>query len=105
MDGQPPWLNRLLELFEITLATSEAAGNAIEHAYGAREATLTVSCERDGRDVRVTVRDHGRWRDPRPHGRGRGLGIMERLVDRVEIDRGEDGTTVRLTKHLSNDGQ
>ncbi len=93
------------ELFEITLATSEAAGNAIEHAYGAREATLTVSCERDGRDVRVTVRDHGRWRDPRPHGRGRGLGIMERLVDRVEIDRGEDGTTVRLTKHLSNDGQ
>lgn len=89
------------DLFAVTLATSEAAGNAIEHAYGAREATFTVACERDEQSVRVAVRDEGSWRESRPYGRGRGLGIMRALVDSVEIERGERGTTVTLSKRLA----
>jgi serine phosphatase RsbU (regulator of sigma subunit)/anti-sigma regulatory factor (Ser/Thr protein kinase) len=88
------------DLFGMTLAASEAAGNAIEHAYGAHAATFTVICERDDTEVRVIVRDEGSWRESRPLGRGRGLGIMQALVDSAEVERGERGTTVTLRKRL-----
>lgn len=88
------------EKFDLTIAASEAAANAIEHAYGAQEATFTVSCELDGPDVRVTVRDEGRWRESKPYGRGRGLAIMRALMDSVEIASTTDGTTVTVTRRL-----
>ncbi len=88
------------ELFDIALATSEAAANAIEHAYGARRATFEVRCERLADEVRVTVHDAGRWRAPRSNGRGRGLEIMRGLMDHVEVDRDQHGTTVTLAKSL-----
>ena len=89
------------ELFDITLSTSEAAANAIEHAYGAREATFTVCCEHDGQQVTITVRDIGRWRTTRPPGGGRGLEIMRSLLDSVKIDGDDEGTVVTMTKRLS----
>ena len=89
------------ELFDITLSASEAATNAIEHAYGAREASFIVRCEHDGQKVIVTVRDIGRWRTDRPQGGGRGLEIMRALLDSVEIDSDEGGTVVTMTKRLS----
>lgn len=89
------------ELFDITLSASEAATNAIEHAYGAREASFTVRCERDDQDVTVTVRDLGRWRTGRRQGGGRGLEIMRALVDSVTIDSDDAGTVVTMTKRLS----
>jgi serine phosphatase RsbU (regulator of sigma subunit)/anti-sigma regulatory factor (Ser/Thr protein kinase) len=93
------------DLFGITLAASEAASNAIEHAYGAREASFGVCCESDDAEVRVIVSDSGQWRESRPFGRGRGLGIMRALVDSAEVERGEQGTTVTLRKRRSkNDG-
>jgi serine phosphatase RsbU (regulator of sigma subunit)/anti-sigma regulatory factor (Ser/Thr protein kinase) len=89
------------ELFDITLSVSEAAGNAIEHAYGASEATFTVRCEQEGRRVTITVRDLGRWRTTRPPGGGRGLEIMRAVLDSVEIASDEKGTLVTMTKELS----
>jgi serine phosphatase RsbU (regulator of sigma subunit)/anti-sigma regulatory factor (Ser/Thr protein kinase) len=88
--------------FNITLATSEAAANAIEHADGARQATFTVACEREPAGVRISVRDDGRWRDSSPYGRGRGLAIMRALMDAVEIRRGDEGTTLVLTKRITD---
>lgn len=91
------------ELFDITLSTSEAAANAIEHAYGAlSEATFTVHCEREGPQITVTVRDAGRWRTTPPPGGGRGLEIMRYLLDSVKIDSNDHGTVVTMTKRLSN---
>ncbi|HEY7891293.1 MAG TPA: SpoIIE family protein phosphatase [Solirubrobacteraceae bacterium] len=90
------------ELFDITLSASEAATNAIEHAYGAREATFTVRCEHDGRQATITVRDVGRWRTTRPQSGGRGLEIMRSLVDDVKIDSDQHGTVVTITKRLSH---
>ena len=89
------------ELFDITLSASEAATNAIEHAYGAREATFTVCCERDGQQVTVTVQDSGRWRTTRPIRGGRGLQIMRSLLDHVEVNSSQEGTSVTMTKTLS----
>jgi anti-sigma regulatory factor (Ser/Thr protein kinase)/putative methionine-R-sulfoxide reductase with GAF domain len=89
------------ELFDITLSASEAATNAVEHAYGAREATFTVSCERDGPQVTITIHDSGRWRTTRPIRGGRGLQIMRSLLDHVEVNSSQEGTSVTMTKTLS----
>jgi serine phosphatase RsbU (regulator of sigma subunit)/anti-sigma regulatory factor (Ser/Thr protein kinase) len=89
------------ELFDISLSTSEAAANAIEHAYGAREANFTVRCEHDGQLVTIIVRDVGRWRTTRPPGGGRGLEIMRSLLDDVKVDSDQEGTVVTMTKRLS----
>ncbi len=88
------------ELFDVTLSASEAASNAIEHAYGAREATFTIRCEHRDQQVTITVRDGGQWRTTRPHGRGRGLQIMRSLLDSVKVDS-DAGTVVTMTKRLS----
>ncbi len=86
------------QAFSITLAASEAAANAIEHAYGAQESTFRVSGVHEGGEVRVVISDEGRWRASRPHGRGRGLAIMRALVDDARIERRSDGTSVTLVK-------
>jgi anti-sigma regulatory factor (Ser/Thr protein kinase) len=88
------------EISAITLACQEACANAVEHAYGLDEATFDVAARHDEGDVEVTVRDTGHWRPPRGHNRGRGLGLMRHLVDQVDVEHDEDGTTVRLTRHL-----
>jgi serine phosphatase RsbU (regulator of sigma subunit)/anti-sigma regulatory factor (Ser/Thr protein kinase) len=91
------------ELFDVTLSVSEAAANAIEHAYGAREASFDVRCERNERRVTVTVHDAGRWRTARSTGGGRGLEIMRALTDRVSVKSDEVGTIVTMTKTLSHE--
>jgi anti-sigma regulatory factor (Ser/Thr protein kinase)/putative methionine-R-sulfoxide reductase with GAF domain len=85
------------------LATNEACSNAIEHAYGPGEATFEVEAERSDQTVEVTVRDRGRWREPRGEHRGRGLRMMRAAMDEVEVVPGESGTTVRMTRHLGRD--
>jgi serine phosphatase RsbU (regulator of sigma subunit)/anti-sigma regulatory factor (Ser/Thr protein kinase) len=89
------------EQFDVTLSVSEAATNAIEHAYGVREATFTIRCECDGEQVKVLVRDSGRWRTSSGLRGGRGLEIMRSLLDSVVVDSDQDGTVVRMTKRLS----
>ena len=91
------------ERFDVTTATSEAAANALEHAYGIRDATFDVRCEADAAGVTITVRDSGRWRDLRPGqaDRGRGLEIMRALVDAADVKQGEEGTTVTLRRNFS----
>jgi serine phosphatase RsbU (regulator of sigma subunit)/anti-sigma regulatory factor (Ser/Thr protein kinase) len=89
--------------FDVIVAVSEAAGNAIEHAYGLRDAVFTVECECSEPEVRVTVRDTGRWRESTRSGRGggRGLMIMRGLMDSTEVQHGEEGTAVTLVKRFS----
>jgi serine phosphatase RsbU (regulator of sigma subunit)/anti-sigma regulatory factor (Ser/Thr protein kinase) len=90
------------ELFDIVLSASEAATNAIEHAYGANEATFTIRCERDGGLITITVCDMGRWRTTSPLGGGRGLEIMHSLLDSVQVNSNKEGTVVTMTKTLSH---
>jgi anti-sigma regulatory factor (Ser/Thr protein kinase) len=92
----------------VLIAVSEAVENAVEHAYpeGHAEGTveLTLWCEEDAVNVRVT--DNGTWAEgsePAAYGshaaRGRGIVLMQRSVDSVAIRHTQAGTTVALRQH------
>src|SRR4051794_17197230 len=99
------WLDSLgaslVESNDIQVAAHEACSNAMEHAYRFREATIDVDGEFDGSEVGITVADHGAWREKRDSDRGRGLDLIRALMDSVEVEPGETGTTVRIRKRLA----
>jgi PAS domain S-box-containing protein len=92
-----------LEQYEITLTICEAAGNAIEHAYGPGDATYEVDVAFDGGELTATVRDSGSWREKRDEHRGRGLSIIEDLMDEVAVERDDAGTLVRMRRRVGQD--
>jgi GAF domain-containing protein/anti-sigma regulatory factor (Ser/Thr protein kinase) len=88
------------EVYFITVACQEACANAVEHAYRPGRAAFEVeAADHDGR-VRVVVRDNGRWRPPRGSDRGRGLQLMEGMMERVAVRHTDDGTLVVLERTL-----
>jgi anti-sigma regulatory factor (Ser/Thr protein kinase) len=89
------------ETFEITLTISEAAGNAIEHAYGPGDALFYVEASLANGVVVASVRDTGTWRAQREDERGRGIKIMRGLMDDVEVERSPSGTVVTLRRRLA----
>jgi anti-sigma regulatory factor (Ser/Thr protein kinase) len=90
------------ETFEILVACQEACANAIEHAYSPGRAHFEIDASlRDAR-LRLTVRDQGRWREPRGAHRGRGIMLMRSLMERVDVDHGEHGTVVVLERSLAS---
>src|SRR3954451_15425132 len=90
-------------LYDITLATGEACTNAIEHAYAPGEASFDLEATRGDADITVTVRDYGAWREPRGQNRGRGLKLMQTLMDDVIVRREKTGTTVELRRVVGTD--
>jgi anti-anti-sigma factor len=87
------------------LAVLEAAANVVEHAYSEPGGRLVVEGTADGNGrVYLTVSDTGTWlpAGADPGTRGRGLLMMRGSMDSVEIETGEDGTTVLLDRQLSN---
>ena len=89
------------EQYELTLTICEAAGNAIEHAYGPGDATFDVEVTFAGGELVATVRDTGSWRDKRGEHRGRGLSIIEQLMDHVEVAAEESGTVVTMRRRIA----
>jgi anti-sigma regulatory factor (Ser/Thr protein kinase) len=90
------------ESYDVLVAATEAAANAVEHAYGPGDATFRVEALAHGDGaVTVVVRDDGSWRPPRGHNRGRGTLLMQALMDEFEVTTGEAGTEVRMSKRLA----
>jgi anti-sigma regulatory factor (Ser/Thr protein kinase)/putative methionine-R-sulfoxide reductase with GAF domain len=86
---------------DLSLATAEAAANAIEHAYGLAPGVVELRAwTSHGGHVTVAITDFGHWRPPRGKHRGRGLLLMEGLADAVEVIRGDEGTTVELSRRI-----
>ncbi len=85
---------------DVLLAAGEAAGNAIEHAYRDRAGTVRLCAFVNGPSLFIEVRDVGSWRGHGDPERGRGLGIMRALADRVSIESTRGGTAVRLEMRL-----
>jgi integral membrane sensor domain MASE1/anti-sigma regulatory factor (Ser/Thr protein kinase) len=88
------------ESFAVVTACTEACANAIQHPYGARKRVLEVTLARAGDDVEVTVADSGRWKPYSSAEGGRGLQMMQGLMDTVTVDRSMRGTRVRMRLKL-----
>jgi serine phosphatase RsbU (regulator of sigma subunit)/anti-sigma regulatory factor (Ser/Thr protein kinase) len=95
---------------DLVLAVSETVANAAEHGAGRRpaEQVRVRACVEGAAGavqcVLVTVHDRGTWQAPAASlERGRGLAIMRRLVDEVEVQQ-KAGTTVLLRRRLGEGG-
>jgi signal transduction histidine kinase/DNA-binding response OmpR family regulator len=86
--------------FDLTVAVSEAAANAIEHPVEPAEAMITVEASIEDTVVTVTVSDTGRWKPSDSAGfRGRGLALIGALTE-LSVARSEQGTSVTLRRRL-----
>ncbi len=88
------------ETYEALVACGEACANAIAHAYPPGEASYVVEGRSHDGEVELRVRDFGSWRAPRSGSQGRGLSLIDELMDEVEIERGSTGTTVRMRRKI-----
>jgi serine phosphatase RsbU (regulator of sigma subunit)/anti-sigma regulatory factor (Ser/Thr protein kinase) len=85
---------------DVLVSSGEACANAIEHAYGARSADFELVASLAGDELVLTVRDSGRWRPRRTTDGGRGLMLMNALMDDVDVVTDTGGTTVVLRQRL-----
>jgi DNA-binding response OmpR family regulator/anti-sigma regulatory factor (Ser/Thr protein kinase) len=88
------------DIFDLMVAVSEAAANAIEHPVEPAEPAITIEVSLDDEAVLATVRDTGRWRPATEAGfRGRGLALIGALSE-LSVARSEQGTAVTLRRPL-----
>jgi anti-sigma regulatory factor (Ser/Thr protein kinase) len=87
----------------VTMAANEAWENAIEHAHAFAPVPISVAFERRGADVFITVHDAGappRESDP---DRGRGLTLMQALMDEASFSfGGRYGGSVVLRRQIAD---
>ncbi|TFV55893.1 response regulator [Mycobacterium sp. PS03-16] len=97
------WLSRAglspEQAMNVLIAAGEAVANAIEHGHRHQPGTVTLRASALVDRLELTITDTGSWKTPRPGAdmrRGRGVTLMEGLMDDVSIESGVDGTTVRM---------
>jgi anti-anti-sigma factor len=90
------------EINDVLVAVGEACSNAIEHARAGADGRIDVRARGSGRELVVTVRDRGTWREPAaPGDRGHGLRLMRMLSREVKISTAQNGTRVDLRFRLA----
>lgn len=95
---------------QVVLAAEEAFINAVTHTEECRACSITVSAQVSGDRISVEIRDRGhgfshkRSASPRipDAGRvhGRGVFIMESMMDEVVVRPGREGTTVCMVRRI-----
>jgi anti-anti-sigma factor len=89
------------EVNDVLIATGEACSNAIEHAGAGEDATIEVRARLIGREVTVSIGDHGVWRAAtEPADRGHGLRLMRILSTGMKVATAQSGTRVELRFRL-----
>ena len=97
---------------EIQLAVGEAAANANRHGHRADgRGEVRVYCALEGPSVTITIADDGGGFDPgkvdatalpdRFASGGRGLFLMRELMDEVEFESTDSGTTVTMYRKIT----
>jgi anti-sigma regulatory factor (Ser/Thr protein kinase) len=83
---------------DIELAVSEAATNAVVHAYRESEGRLHVRAYVDGTELIIIVADTGSGLAPRPDSPGLGLGmpLMASVTTRFSVVSQGQGTEVHM---------
>jgi anti-sigma regulatory factor (Ser/Thr protein kinase) len=88
---------------DVVLAVDEAVANAIEHSghFRAAPVFIDVVARNNGKSIRVDVIDEGSWRPRRDDGtRGRGLNIIDALMDDVQVAHDSGGTHVTMERRI-----
>jgi anti-sigma regulatory factor (Ser/Thr protein kinase) len=80
------------------LAASEAATNAVIHAYRDKPGDLRLEAHVEDGELRLVIADEGRGLAPRADSPGMGLGlpIMAQMSKRFDIVSGPGGTEIHL---------
>jgi serine/threonine-protein kinase RsbW len=85
---------------DVLLAVNEATSNVSDHAYRstADGRTIELTFWVEAHSFSIEIVDHGTWKEPArgPTGRGRGIEMMNRLVEFVLIRYDARGTRVLL---------
>ena len=90
------------ETEDVIMACNEACENAVEHGYRFGHDLFDVEFSDAGGELSVCVRDRGTWREPQATpDRGRGLPLMRKLMDDVEVQPRAGGTTILMRRRLS----
>ncbi len=88
---------------DVLMAAGEACANAIEHGLRQAGGQIRLTADVSVTRLRLTVRDTGRWQPARRRGesyRGYGIPLMRALMNRVDIHRDKDGTTVDMQRTI-----
>jgi anti-sigma regulatory factor (Ser/Thr protein kinase) len=89
---------------DVVLASSEALSNAVEHAYRGSAGSVSLEARISAAgELFVVVRDAGTWltRMGGNQDRGRGLRVMRAVMDKVDVERRSEGTTVKMRRRLA----
>jgi len=107
------WNTEESTIADIAISVSELVNNAITHGNQAIvDRTVTVVVEQVETQVAITVSDEGMGFDPRSIADpvsdenllkdvGRGFFIVQSLMDEVEVDATDAGTTVKIFKNAN----
>ncbi|RJQ70172.1 response regulator [Pseudonocardiaceae bacterium YIM PH 21723] len=87
----------------VLVAVGEACANAIEHGHRDTPGELiSLHAEARAGDLHLNITDAGRWKQPEADpNRGRGLNLMQALMQRVTVIPRPSGTTVDLHARIS----
>jgi anti-sigma regulatory factor (Ser/Thr protein kinase) len=99
------WLDELGagsdEIFDVSVACTEAFANAIEHPRGPRAEVIEVDGSISDGTISITVHDHGSWRQHRQREEGGcGFPLMRQLMNTVEVDTQPEGTSITMQRQL-----
>ncbi|MGW4093701.1 ATP-binding protein [Nocardia sp. NPDC004750] len=90
--------------YDVLLAVGEACTNAVEHGHQGDGGVVRLRASIDGEELRVTISDSGRWKQPDQQAdslRGRGMPLIRALIPEVTVTAGDTGTVVDLRTPFS----
>ena len=89
------------DVFEVTLATTEAFENAVRHPRQPSTPVVELRVSITDSAVSVSLRDDGVRDGQAGEGEGLGVPMMRLLMDGVEVQSAADGTTVTMWRALT----
>ena len=91
-------------IWDMEVATTEALANAIEHAPVAEDGLIHVRVSRENGTMELQISGGGALQEDSGQSdghRGRGIAIMNSLMDEVTLRRGADDSLIKLAKRLT----